>query len=179
MMLPIYAREYIFEVEGGFSDHASDKGGATRYGISAAFLRKVHPELREDEIEQMVDRMSMEEAGRIYCREFWNAGSCDLLYENSRRALALVHFDGLVQHGQVAASKLLQETLKLEDVDGIIGRKTRAAMEQVKGKDELGLCYDLIEKRRKHYRTLQDFRVFGNGWMNRLDTLGRHVDALL
>ena len=178
MMLPNYARAYIIEVEGGYSDHKHDKGGVTKYGISAAFLRKVHPELRDEEIALMVDRLTVEQAARIYCKEFWNAGSCDLLYDRHLQALALVHFDGLVQHGQVRASKLLQETLAVE-ADGIIGRKTRAAMEQIKLDDELGMCCDLIERRTEHYRTLKDFRVFGNGWLNRMDTLRREVNALL
>ena len=167
MSLPSYAQSFIIAVEGGFSDHARDRGGATKYGISTGFLKGKYPRESDAEIKKRVSRMTVEEAADIYFYDFWQPGYC---HHTTSEALSLVHFDSCVQHGHGTAASLLQQVLGLED-DGIIGPKTRAAMAEAPWEK----AQELIDNRKEYYKRLKDFDVFGRGWLNRLYKLRKAI----
>ena len=150
--LPSYAWEYIQSVEGGFSDHPDDRGGATNFGISSRFMSAKHPELSPRQIRKKIKGLSKKEARDIYYNDFWiPSGSAQIYSEARDPSLALVVFDSAVQHGQNTATKLLEKSE--------------------------GNANSLIEVRREHYKKLKQNNIFGRGWMNRLYKLQKTIDA--
>lgn len=171
-----YALHAVAESEGGDSDHPSDPGGKTRWGVTQ---RTYHAWLRSKGMPlQDVETMDAYAAAMIYWERYWVQGECGLLI----RPLAIAHFDAMVQHGPggrgtggaVGATHLLQRALEVKD-DGIIGPKTRSAMRNAKG----SRAYDLLLERLLHYwRILDnrpDLRVFSRGWRNRMKHLRAEV----
>jgi lysozyme family protein len=162
--------------EGGDSDHPSDPGGRTRWGIThrtwAAWLRS------KGEPQRDLATMNPEDAAQIYRERYWEYGRCpELPFPAS-----LGQFDAMVQHGPggrglrgaVGAMQLLQRALGVED-DGIIGPRTRAALQE----SDAGLAEHLLWERAMHYWRILDnrpqLRVFSNGWRNRVVHLREQV----
>src|SRR5688500_14047896 len=96
------AVEIVLELEGGYSNHAADRGGPTRFGISSA----AHPEVD-------IQTLSRERAVEIYDRCYWTKAHC----EDLRPRLRLPVFDAAIQHGPTTAIKLLQRAAGV-DADG-------------------------------------------------------------
>jgi lysozyme family protein len=85
-------------------------------------------------------------------------------------ALALVVFDGTVNHGVSRAIKLLQQVLRVT-VDGVLGPETLSAAKLFQPRHELVVLY--LDARRAFYDTLaqQDPDRHGGsllGWRRRL-----------
>ena len=74
-------------------------------------------------------------------------------------------FDLAVNSGVSRAKKFLQEAVGVKD-DGVIGPMTRAAIAKTPA---LTIVTRMSERREAFYRSLKTFRVFGKGWMRRLD----------
>ena len=89
--------------EGGFSDHPSDKGGATRWGITEAVAR-AHG-YRGD-----MRHFPRAEAAAIYRRIYWLRPAFDRVAELAPR-LAAELFDTGVNMGPAVASGFLQRAL--------------------------------------------------------------------
>ena len=105
------ALAWIFQAEGGHSDHAADSGGKTAYGIS-----QYHPAAWAD------GEVTRREAAAIYKRDYWDGRGCDRL----PLPLGVALFDGEVNHRPRTASRLLQSAIGVT-VDGYVGPKTAAA----------------------------------------------------
>ncbi len=113
--------------EGGFVDDPTDSGGATNWGISLRFLRKVaggdidmDGDIDADDIREI----TREQATELYYKHFWKKYHCDALPE----PLAIKFFDLCVNMGPGQATRLLQEALNCcrykVVVDGIMGQDT-------------------------------------------------------
>src|SRR5690554_2742742 len=94
---------HLIDIEGGFVDHPSDTGGATKYGISLAFYRSIKPYATAEDIR----RLTKEDARNLYFQHFWKPGRCDSLPEGIGEA----HFTNLVNMRPNEAAKILQRAI--------------------------------------------------------------------
>jgi lysozyme family protein len=156
----------ILAKEGGFVDHPADRGGPTKYGITAGTLagwRKLDRPATRDEIEDLEE----EEARAIYRSEYIDRPGFSAI-ENPTLFLAVV--DVAVNHGPTRAARFLQHALEVR-VDGIVGRFTLDALQRA----DVGTIYRrfVAERAREYGRIITMDRsqnVFAAGWMNRLAT---------
>lgn len=167
------AVQVVIAHEGGFSDHASDRGGETSYGISQAFLNSIGSNLRAREVTKA-------KAIELYLEFFWlplNIGRI------SDQDVATFVLDSAVNHGNSTAAKILQEAINVQKpivIDGVIGDQTIGACNDIlsleKGKEFL---LDSLQSIRKSYymkivASKPDQRVFIRGWFNRVNDLVNH-----
>jgi lysozyme family protein len=152
--------------EGGYSNHAADKGGATSSGITQA----VYDEWRAGRGfgRQPVLDISADEVKMIYKARYWLLGKCDQL----PAPLDYVHFDGCVNHGPGQAAKFLQRALCVA-ADGVVGPKTLAAVREddAAGRIE-DICANILDQREEFYHRLVEKdptqKAFIRGWLNRI-----------
>ena len=121
----------LIEREGGFVDHAADRGGPTRYGITEAVAR-AHG------YGGPMATLPRDEAMAIYRRLFWLRPKFDEIAERSE-ALAAELFDTGANMGPAVAATFLQRMLTAlnrngQDYpdlvpDGRIGSRTLAALD--------------------------------------------------
>src|SRR3977135_128917 len=90
--------------EGGYSNHPSDPGGPTRWGITICDYRKyVNPRATAEDIRTM----PLASAKRLYRERYWNAMRCDEL----PAGIDYCVFDYAVNSGTGRAPKVLQRCL--------------------------------------------------------------------
>lgn len=122
-----WAVHHTLEVEGVFSDHQADSGGATRYGITEGLARRYGiPDVRT---------LTLDQAIGIYWEEFWRTLGLDHVAGDSWRVAAEI-FDSAVNTGHRRAGLIAQQAANEvfgEDVavDGMIGPQTRAALGRI------------------------------------------------
>lgn len=113
----------LLGIEGGYSDHASDRGGKTRYGITESVAQKRG-------YQGPMHDLPLELAQRIYREDYWEVNRLDPISEWDE-AVALELFDTGVNQGARVAARYLQRALNLLnrrgstfsnlEVDGLIG----------------------------------------------------------
>lgn len=162
-------------IEGGFSKHPSDSGGATKYGITEKLARAYGytGDMRD---------LQIEFATRVYREHFWDVMHLD---EVSARSISLAEeiFDTGVNTGTVFAITSLQRALNVLNrrgvdyaditVDGLMGRMTLNALDSLLKKrgsrGELVLLRILNALQAAHYVTLAERREkdedFMFGWV--------------
>lgn len=149
--------EATLRFEGGFSDHAADPGGATKFGITRATLE----DWRGESVSEAGMRaLTRAEAAAIYRRNYWELAGCDRLPPG----VDLAVFDYAVNSGVDRASRALQSALGVT-VDGVVGRDTIAAAERA---DARAVVLALCGERRGFLRRLRIFSAFGRGWLRRV-----------
>lgn len=115
-----------------FSDVASDRGGATRFGIT----KRILSEWRGHDVSSAAVQVLTEtEAREIYTSMFLKPWQ-DVQDEKLRELL----FDCGVHHGVGRAKRWLQQALRVE-VDGVVGPETKAALQKA---DSIALYYALV-----------------------------------
>lgn len=140
------AYRVVMKHEGGYSNHAADRGGETIFGIASKF----HPEVFS-RVMNAVDAGNTEVALEI-TREFYKTHYWDKVGgDHLRPDVALVAFDTAVNHGVNYANRLLEQTGG--DVDAMLAAR-----------DEK---YDRIAQADPSQQ------AFARGWDNRLASLGR------
>lgn len=122
--------EDVIEREGGFVDHADDRGGATRWGITER-------EARADGYEGPMSALPMDRARSIYRRKYVLHPKYDEVLPISE-PIAEELIDTCVLMGQVRAGSFLQRCLNVFNqqqatyddvvVDGDIGPASRRAL---------------------------------------------------
>ena len=144
--------------EGGYSNHPSDPGGETMYGITARVARKngYHGDMRA---------LPLSVAKSIAKSEYWDAVRADALPD----AIRFDVFDTCYHSGPDRAIRLLQQALGFigTDVDGIFGRNTLARVQEADPKE--------LDKKFNGYRlrflaSLGTWPSFGRGWARRIAT---------
>jgi lysozyme family protein len=146
----------LLEHEGGFSDHAADPGGKTRYGITEAVAREVgyKGDMRE---------LPLDLAKRIYVERYWRPISADDLPPGIR----YIVFDAAVNSGPVQAAKWLQRALGVAD-DGIIGTRT---LQACYAQDARALRSRMLAQRLRFMTGLSNWPAFSRGWARRIADL--------
>lgn len=145
----------VLRHEGGYSDHPSDPGGRTNYGITERVARQ-HG-YRGD-----MRNIPMSVVRAIYRESYWDPAKCDALPAHIR----LIHFDSAVNSGVGRASRWLQEAVGTT-VDGIIGRNTLAAAKAA----EAGVQGRYAAIRLAFLASLPTFGTFGRGWTRRVASI--------
>ena len=142
------AMPHLFNREGDYSNHALDKGGKTKYGVTDNTLRQ-YKDTHKNFPNINIKDLTKEQAAQIYYDEYWKKSGADKIKDKD---LAYVHFDATVNHGLKNSRKFLEQSGG--DFD------------------------KYIEIRRNFYKAIvknnpkQD--VFYNGWMNRLDEIKKN-----
>ena len=139
--------------EGGYSDHPSDPGGRTMFGITEAVARShgFTGDMRS---------LTRDEAKRIYRADYWEPVRADELPQQVRYDI----FDGAVNSGVKQSVKWLQRAAGVTD-DGIIGPKTLSAVH--------AMTPDCVAKRYNGHRLrfmkdLKNWPAFSRGWADRI-----------
>ena len=142
--------------EGGFSDHAADPGGKTRFGITEAVARQAGytGDMRA---------LPVELAKRIYLDSYWRPVRADDLPPGVR----YIVFDGAVNSGPAQSALWLQRALGVT-ADGVIGPRTLAA---AYAKDAQQLKTAILAQRLRFMTSLTNWPAFSRGWARRIADL--------
>jgi lysozyme family protein len=173
----------LIEREGGFVNHPSDRGGATKYGITEAVARA-------NGYRGAMRDLPRDEAAAIYKRLYWLRPRFDQVAKRSK-ALAAELFDTGVNMGPAVATTFLQRALSALNrdrkdyadlvPDGRIGATTLSALDtflELRGKPggETVLLKALDALQGERYLRLAERRpaneAFLYGWLaNRIGEL--------
>lgn len=160
----------ILQREGGYVNDPDDPGGATKWGVTVHTMRRLGLDLTGDgRVDARdVQRLSKEEAKRIFLREYFEAPGIAKLPE----ALHATVFDMQVNAGTNAV-KILQRLLGkmgfAVSVDGRIGPNTVAASDKAAraAPDHIADAYGI--ERRNYYYALADRRAASRKYARRRD----------
>lgn len=171
------AIETLLAVEGGFSDHAADSGGKTRFGITERVAR-------QHGYEGDIRTLPLDYAKNIYRVSYWDELELDAV-DHIDHQVADRLFDIGVNCGTARAAEWLQRALNVLNrggvlfddvvVDGDIGPATLGALREfirIRGTDgALVLRRALNAMLGTHYITLAERRekdeAFVYGWLLR------------
>lgn len=161
------ALSLVLKMEGGWSNHPKDKGGATNQGITLkTYQQAIDLHLIPHPNKKLIDGLrtiSVADVRTIYHHQYWQKSHCSCLPE----PLAIIHFDAAVNHGVSRAIKFLQE-VSGADIDGEWGPQTEQKAQTI----NLAVAFQQYKNiRRRYYLSLYSFPTFGKGWLNRLKTV--------
>jgi lysozyme family protein len=151
------ALRYVLKDEGGNDDDPRDRGGRTSRGITQRVYNS-WCKLR-NKPEGDVWLASDADVRAIYYDQYW-LPYCDKLPPG----IDYLFFDISVNAGRQRAVKTFQKALGVT-VDGMMGEVTRSAI--MNHEDHLALIREVSEVRRNFYRNLEQFPIYGRGWLNR------------
>ncbi len=144
--------------EGGYTNHPSDPGGPTNFGITIGDYRKyVKPGASAADVKAM----KVEEAKRIYRSKYWDAQRCDELPAGVDYAV----FDYGVNSGIGRSGKVLRRCLKRSDKTSKVDDGVIAA---AAGADVKTLVNAICDERLRFLQGLRTWPVFGKGWGRRV-----------
>ena len=169
-----YALGILMEHEGGFSNHKSDPGGITKYGISLRYLKDqgIDIDLDGDVDSDDIRKMTFKDAASIYKEYWWDKYKYTLIHELQ---VATKIFDLAVNMGAPAAHKIAQKAIndlitKPITVDGVIGDKTRSYLNSLPADDVMDNIRSLAAKK---YESIAAHNpkllCFLRGWLLRAD----------
>lgn len=147
--------------EGGVSDHAADRGGLTKWGVTQAVYDRWRAKTGQPA--RPVTEMGEPEMRAIYLDDYWRPARCDELPEE----LALVVFDMAVNSGVDRAVRALQRVLRVT-VDGVAGPETISAAHEAGPTVALAFLKARAALYRDIVRDDPSQVVFLAGWVNRL-----------
>lgn len=165
MSLFLQAFTYAMHSEGGYSNHPDDRGGETKYGITAATARR-HGLLG-------VANLSLTDAMDIYYKDYWNV--IEPIAKISPR-IGIKMFDTHIVCRPRVAIRLLQRSLS--DLgyhaaeDGIWGLETLGALRRaLEEKGEDSILHQYVNELVSHFSQIAQAnptqKVFLKGWLNR------------
>lgn len=140
--------------EGGYTNHPSDPGGPTNFGITIYDYRKY---VKPDATAADVRAMRLDEAKVIYRAKYWAAQRCDELPAGVDYAI----FDYGVNSGIGRSGKVLRRCLKLPDNTSVVSDAVIAAARAVNPRQ---LISDICSERLRFLQQLKTWSVFGKGW---------------
>jgi lysozyme family protein len=140
----------------GYVNNPNDSGGETKFGEAKSGNPTVD-----------ITNLTWATAKQIYKDQYWFKGGCDLLVPR----VAILHFDGCVNHGVARAGNFLQEVVGAAQ-DGKVGPATAA---RAKLMNEFDVCRLLLDRREKFYRAIvaakPNQQEFLRGWLSRVNDL--------
>jgi len=166
--------DYIFEVEGGYTNDENDRGGATNFGITHYDAKKYLGYIGD-----MRD-FKKSDAEKIYEKVYYRGNHIDKITDDR---VALSIFDWAVNSGgkgikkaQIVANKFGANLI----IDGIIGNKTLEAINAI---DPEAFLKEYHEMQRTFYKNLaardSSQEGFLKGWLNRVNTKEKFIEKEL
>lgn len=137
----------------GYVNDPDDAGGETKFGVA----KNGNPDLN-------ISTLTWDQAKTVYFNRYWLAGNCDKLPPR----VAVLHFDGCVNHGIKKANMFLQLAVGVTP-DGAVGPVTLA---KVKSLNEIAVCNNICEQRGAFYRQIVANKPvqakYLAGWLRRI-----------
>lgn len=144
--------------EGGYTNHPSDHGGPTNFGITIVDYRKY---VKPDAVAADVRAMKLDDAKAIYRAKYWDAQRCNDLPIGVDYAV----FDYGVNSGIGRSGKVLRRVLKLPDNTSVVNDAVIAAARRA---DAKALVTAICDERLRFLQSLKTWPVFGGGWGRRV-----------
>ena len=145
--------------EGGYSNHPSDPGGPTNFGITIADYRKyVKPDATADDVRNM-SRATRRR--RIYRKRYWDVQRCDELPAGVDYSI----FDYGVNSGIGRSGKVLRRVVGLPDNTSAV---TDQVLAYARVRDPKVLVAAICDERLAFLKSLRTWPVFGRGWGTRV-----------
>lgn len=148
--------------EGGYVNHPLDKGGCTNSGVTISTFRSY---FGKNQTCEDLKRMTETQWTTIFKKSYWNRWCADYITDQS---IANLLVDWTWGSG-IWGIKYPQQVLGVK-VDGIVGKKTLAAINDYPDKREL--FEKLWKRREKHFNDIvkrnPSQKVFLKGWLRRL-----------
>lgn len=165
--------DYIFEVEGGYTNDENDRGGATNFGIT-------EEEAREFGYTGDMRNLTKDFAENIYLKKYYLGNKLDKIIDDR---VALSIFDWAVNSGgrgikkaQIVANKFGTNLV----IDGIIGNKTLEAINSINPEVFLKEYHEL---QRAFYKNLATKDItqedFLKGWLNRVEIKEEYIKKVM
>jgi lysozyme family protein len=140
--------------EGGYTNHPSDPGGPTNFGITIYDYRKhVKPSATAADVRAM----TVGEAKAIYRKRYWDAQRCDELPAGVDYSV----FDYGVNSGIGRSGKVLRRVVGLSDNTHVV---TDEVLRAVAKRDPKALVIAINDERLAFLKRLKTWPVFGKGW---------------
>lgn len=140
----------------GYVDDPLDRGGETKFGIA----KNANPDLD-------ITNLTWAQAKAVYYDRYWVAGACEMLPGR----VAVLHFDGCVNHGVSRAKRFLQTSVGAV-ADGIVGVRTLSAVSE---SDPIDTCIRICDLRERFYKDIVARNPpqvrFLKGWLRRIDEM--------
>ncbi len=151
--------------EGGFTDDERDKGNKLPDGRKGSTMLGVTQFNWENHIGHQVThdqmrKLTADDVEPLYKKKYWDVVRADELPSG----IDYLVFDMGVNAGPGRSIKLLQSAVGVP-ADGGLGPIT---MKAVLAADPLELINRFSEEKESFYRSLDDFKVYGEGWLNRV-----------
>jgi lysozyme family protein len=140
--------------EGGYTNHPSDPGGPTNFGITIYDYRKY---VKPNATAADVRTMTVGEAKAIYRKRYWDAQRCDELPAGVDYSL----FDYGVNSGIGRSGKVLRRVVGLPDTTHVV---TDGVLHAVAKRDPKALITAINDERLAFLKRLKTWPVFGKGW---------------
>lgn len=154
--------------EGGYTNHPSDPGGPTNFGITIVDYRKY---VKRAATAADVKAMTLDEARRIYRAKYWDAQRCDDL----PAGVDYTVFDYGVNSGIGRSGKVLRRCLDLPDDSSAVNDAVIATAAKA---DAKALAAAICDERLRFLQRLKTWDVFGKGWARRVAEVKAHSLAL-
>jgi lysozyme family protein len=157
----------VLKHEGGYSNHPSDPGGPTNFGITIHDYRRY---IKANGTPADVRAMTRADAAAIYRARYWDALRCDELPAGLDYAV----FDYGVNSGIGRAAKVMQRLLGIGQGTAM----TDAVVAAVRKADAASLVARLCDERLAFLKSLRTWPVFGAGWSRRVAEVRRDALAM-
>jgi lysozyme family protein len=144
--------------EGGYTNHPSDPGGPTKFGITIADYRKY---VKPASTAADVKAMSVADAKKIYRARYWDGQRCNDLPAGVDYAV----FDYGVNSGIGRSGKVLRRLLRLPDTTHEVSDQVIATARR---RDATALAAAICDERLRFLKSLKTWPVFGKGWGRRV-----------
>lgn len=152
--------------EGGYTNHSSDPGGPTNFGITIYDARRYAAEfgwIVDRKVEASdVRAMPISFAKRVYRAKYWDSQRCDELEPGVDYAM----FDYGVNSGVGRSGRVLRRILNLSDAASEVTPTVVAAANAAKAPD---LVTAICDERLRFLHGLKTWDVFGRGWGRRVN----------
>jgi lysozyme family protein len=144
--------------EGGYTNHPSDPGGPTNFGITIyEYRRYVKPNATAADVRAM----RLDEAKAIYRAKYWAAQRCDDLPAGVDYSV----FDYGVNSGIGRSGKVLRRIVGVPDNLSVV---TDQVLNAVAKRDPKAIIAAINDERLRFLKGLKTWPVFGNGWSARV-----------
>jgi lysozyme family protein len=157
----------VLKHEGGYTNHPSDPGGPTNFGITIHDYRRY---IKASGTAADVRAMKLADAAKIYRARYWHALRCDELPAGLDYAV----FDYGVNSGIGRAAKVMQRLLGI----GAGTAMTDTVIAAVRDTRPSALIGRLCDERLAFLKSLRTWPVFGVGWGRRVAEVRRDALAM-